>query len=196
MTNPQQQNTPVDPDAFLMGGGGNWFKFDKIGARVTGVVVGKELKHKNKFGTQIPDYYDDGKPKMAYVVTLETALRDPEKDGDDGTRKVEFSPHLKGLVSRELKSVGLTGPEFGGRLDITYVADVPGKGKMDKKDFKVVYTRAADVALSAPEVSAPATASTPSTAAAPAAGQTGEQTPELAAALAALAALQAQQAQQ
>ena len=77
-------------DQALAGGGAPTFftKDSPVGATVTGTVVAAELRQVTDYATQKPKTWDDGRPQMQVIVTLNTNERDPANPDDDGQRRV------------------------------------------------------------------------------------------------------------
>lgn len=77
-------------DQALAGGGAPSFftKDTPVGASVTGTIVAAELRQVTDYTTQKPKTWDDGRPQMQVVVTLDTTERDPANPDDNGQRRV------------------------------------------------------------------------------------------------------------
>lgn len=74
-----------------LAGGGAPSAFNKdspIGASVTGTIVNAEIRQITDYVTQKPKTWDDGRPQMNVVITLQTDQRDPDVADDDGQRRV------------------------------------------------------------------------------------------------------------
>lgn len=159
MTNPNQPLT--DPDALLMGGGVPAAKFPTVGTTYSGLVVNKEAVQKINYKTKEKEFYDDGAPKMEFVVTLETDLRDPERSGDNGHRKIYCSPELKRTIASKVREAGMKTLEIGTWMQVRFVREEPNRsgGGANKKIYEVELRTPADTALdSTPPAPAPATA--------------------------------------
>ena len=64
-------------------------KFQNPGDTVTGPIVEiGEPRQATKFGTNDPDTWPSGDPKMQVAITLQTNERDPQSPDDDGKRRV------------------------------------------------------------------------------------------------------------
>ncbi len=66
--------------------GGHTAKFEDIGDGVEGVVLFADEVPQTDIETGKPVLWDDGKPRMQWVVDVQTANRDD--DDDDGIRRV------------------------------------------------------------------------------------------------------------
>ncbi|ALF01433.1 hypothetical protein SEA_LILPHARAOH_55 [Mycobacterium phage LilPharaoh] len=166
---------------FLGGGGVPSGKFVNHGDVVGGVIaVEPEQRQQTDYKTGDPLFWKDGSPRMQLVVTLQTDLRDPEIDDDDGKRRLFVKGEMKKAVQKAVIAAGARGLDVGGELHVTYVGDGEKKGNLDPpKLYSAVYKPPA----------APAVAP----AAAPAQGQAAVPeglSPEALAALASLAAKQ------
>lgn len=195
MTQPTQ--AAPNADDFLSGGGAPSVSFKNIGDVLEGTVVAKDVVHKTKFGTTEKEYYKDGNPIWQLVVTLQTNLRDPDRDGDDGKRRIFAPPQMKVEISKAVKAAGLKTLPLGTHLRIRFEREVPNSGSgggSPKKEYSVVVTSPADVALDA--ATPPATVATATTSAAPAVNTAAPSTvPNLADASPELLALLSQMAQ-
>ncbi|HUW03034.1 MAG TPA: hypothetical protein VMW08_11820 [Acidimicrobiales bacterium] len=116
-----------------------------IGDSVTGIVVSADRAQQTDFDTGAPMEWDNGDPRMESVVIIDTDLRDPEVENDDGKRSL----HLRGGNYDVEKGEGLAGEKAlleainktGVRCDtgvkitakITGLAKVTGRGKNPAK---------------------------------------------------------------
>lgn len=99
---------------------GAWIKWDDLGQGtiVTGSVISTKTRQANEFQSTEPAFWKDGSPKMEYVITLATELRDPEDPQDDGTRSLSINlwSGQKSALIAALKAAGArdikTGDEF------------------------------------------------------------------------------------
>lgn len=88
-----QQPTPQDSGSLddLVAGRGAKSFFDansQPGASVSGVIDLIEKTQYRDYNTRQPGYWNDGKPMEQIHVILQTQLRDPSVDDDDGRRSV------------------------------------------------------------------------------------------------------------
>lgn len=143
----------MDPNDFLMGGGGvPSFSFGPLGAApgasVTGTILNLQTSQQTDFKTRAPLSWPNGDPKMQLEVTLQTTLRDPSTEDDDGQRRVFIKG--KGLTdaTREaVLKVGAKGLELGGTLTVTYSHDTkPAGGGNPYREYTVDYKRPNDSA--------------------------------------------------
>lgn len=77
-------------DDLLSGSGAKaFFNADsQIGASVTGVVDLVETVQAHDFQSKQPAFWNDGRPQMQIHIVLQTTLRDPSVDDDDGRRSL------------------------------------------------------------------------------------------------------------
>jgi hypothetical protein len=195
----------MTPEQFLSGGGAPAAKFETPGTRIGGRIVNDpEVRQQTDFQTREPLTWPSGDPKMQLIVDVQTGLRDPDIDDDDGVRRLYIKgKNLTNAVRDALRVVGAKNIERDGDLYVTYTKDgVPAaRGISAPKEYTAEYTKPAATTTGAflgtgqATQTAPQPVATPAAAPAPAAN--GGLTPEAQAALANLnpAALQALLAQ-
>ncbi|MEU7293361.1 hypothetical protein AB0A76_09175 [Streptomyces exfoliatus] len=203
MTTPQQYQAP-NADDFLMGGGGApTAKFPVPGTTVSGRITQKPtVEQQRDIKTGDAKFWGDGNPMMQLVVTVQTDLRDPSIDEDDGRRRLFVKGVMKNAVADAVRVAGARGLEVGGTLAVTYTHDGVAKerGMSPPKQYTATYTAAAQAALHTPDPGTTATQqyTPPLAAPAPAAPPVGLSPQQYAAAQqnpATQALLQQQQAQ-
>lgn len=153
--------TQVDPNEWLMSGGARSAKFETIGTVVKGVIVAApELRQQTDFTTGALKFWDDGKPMMQLVVTVDTGEKDPLEDDDDGLRSFYIKANLQVAVKDAIRKAGAKGLEVGGKLAVKYTGDgvAKTKGMSPPKQFSAQYTPAvaAEDFFSDPAPAAPA----------------------------------------
>lgn len=167
MTTPQQHQTP-NADDFLMGGGGApTAKFPLPGTVVSGRITQKPtVEQQRDIKTGDAKFWSDGNPMMQLVVTIQTDLRDPSIDEDDGRRRLFVKGVMKNAVADAVRVAGARGLEVGGTLAVTYTHDGVAKerGMSPPKQYTATYTAAAQAALHTPD---PGTTAAPQQYAAP-----------------------------
>ena len=118
-------------EQFLMGGGIKSAKFENVNDQIVGTIHEQpEVRQQTDLDSGKPKYWDDGRPMMQLVVTLQTDLREDAED--DGLRRI----YVKGKsltegVREAVRKAGAKGLEVGGRLRVVYVAD----GEVKKRGF-------------------------------------------------------------
>lgn len=88
---PQRQPAQLSSLGDLLAGNGAkaYFGADsQPGDSVTGVIEKIETTQVNDFQTKQPAYWNDGRPKEQIHVIIQTQLRDPSVDDDDGRRSL------------------------------------------------------------------------------------------------------------
>lgn len=119
----------MDPNDFLLGGGGKSAKFENIGDQVTGVICSKpELRQQTDIKDGKPQVWDNGDPKMQLVVQLQTEQR--LDDEDDGIRNLYVSGGFKRMslqraIAEAIRAAGAKGLEVGGRLSVAFTGEEP-----------------------------------------------------------------------
>jgi hypothetical protein len=79
-----------DVDKVAGGGGGPIWGGASVGEgdEITGVIIDVIASQQTDMETKMPKFYPDGNPMMQLVFTLQTSLRDPNVEDDDGTRRI------------------------------------------------------------------------------------------------------------
>lgn len=163
--------------------GGKGAKFPTPGTTITGTIARAPFEQQTtKFGTNEPDYWPNGVPKMQIVVPLENTNVPPEDGNDDGDRTLYVSSNaMKQAIASAIQAAGQTDVAVGGRLTVTYTQDDPASKNPanPKKLYSAEYTAPpsglAQAAPAAASQGAPATPQAapvpqPQAAPAPAAG--------------------------
>ncbi|GGY29875.1 hypothetical protein GCM10010363_07950 [Streptomyces omiyaensis] len=154
MTTPQQYQAP-DADDFLMGGGGApTAKFPMPGTTVSGRITQKPtVEQQRDIKTGDSKFWSDGNPMMQLVVTVQTDLRDPTIDEDDGRRRLFVKGVMKNAIADAVRMAGARGLEVGGTIAVTYTHDGVAKerGMSPPKQYTATYTPAAQAALHTPD---------------------------------------------
>lgn len=100
-------------------------KFDTIGAAVTGVVTaGPRERQQTKYGTQEPDFWPNGDPKMQILVDLRTDQRVDANDDGERTLYVA-SKNMKRAIGEALRASGAGDILPGGTLTVSYIGNDP-----------------------------------------------------------------------
>lgn len=130
-----------DANELLMSGGIKAAKFETLGATVVGTIVEPpKAQQMTKYGTNEPDFWPSGDPKMQIVVTIQTDLRDDEKD--DGKRRLYITPRMMPPVRDAVRRAGAPGLEVGGRITVKWVSGT-GQGQGNPKVYAAEYSRPA-----------------------------------------------------
>jgi hypothetical protein len=119
-------------------GGGKAAKFPTIGTTVSGTITAihpPEPQRDLDTGQEKPG-------KMQVRIELQTALRDPEIEFDDGSRTLYIRGWMTGAIGDALRKAGVKEPAIGGGLSVTYTGDGPPTrpGLSGPKKFSATYT--------------------------------------------------------
>lgn len=100
-------------------------KFDVVGATITGTVKSAPReRQQTKFGSQDPDFWPNGDPKMQILVDLQTDQRADQND--DGTRTLYVaSSNMKRAISEAIRTAGAADLQPGGVLTVQYIGNDP-----------------------------------------------------------------------
>lgn len=162
-TPPQTPNA----DAFLMGGGGApSASFPTPGTKIGGTITETPTVQQQRDPADgKPKFWDDGNPMMQLVVTIQTGLRDPSIEDDDGRRRLFVKGQMKNAVSDAVRAAGAPGLQVGGTLDVAYTHDGEAKrGLNAPKQYKARYTPAATNLLNSGAMADPWATSAPAAA--------------------------------
>lgn len=127
---PQQQPQAQAPakleslDELLSGSGAkSFFNADsQPGSSVTGTLELIETSQMRDFQTRQPAYWNDGKPQMQIHLVIQTTLRDPSVDDDDGRRSLwvkGWGVQLKAFRDA-CRQAGIQKPVRGDTVTATY----------------------------------------------------------------------------
>lgn len=130
-----------DPDDLLMGGGVPSCTFPEIGTTWKGQVLAKETQQQRDFQTGAPKFYDDGAPMQQVAITLQTDVRDPNIENDDGQRKLYVKSAMLAAVRDAVRAAGAKTVEIGGTLAVQYTGDGVAKtrGQNPPKEYRAQY---------------------------------------------------------
>lgn len=105
--------------------GGKGLKFPTPGTSYTGRVTSEPVEQQQtKFGTDIPDTWPNGDPKMQILVNLDTDLR--EDADDDGARTLYVASNkMKQAIFAAITAAGVDDIRVGGTLTVTYTGNDP-----------------------------------------------------------------------
>lgn len=128
----------MDAESFLMGSGGAPSAFNKndgVGTERGGVVkswtMQQQLHPKSNSPESLkPKFWNDGNPMMQLVVTVETTLRDPAIEDDDGTRRFFVKGDMQKALAAELNRQGLKFIERESFLSFKRTSKDPDQGVM------------------------------------------------------------------
>jgi hypothetical protein len=112
-----------DVNDFLMGSGGRSASFKNEKDMVWGDVVHSEVRQQTDFDSGELLFWNDGKPRLQLVISLQTEEQDDEED--DGVRKVYAKGNMLKAIRAAIAKAGARGIENGGKLAVQYVGDGP-----------------------------------------------------------------------
>jgi hypothetical protein len=134
-----------DANALLQGGGSPIIKFARIGDSVTGLLLDAEVTDQTEPSGKVVVDEKSGKPKKQIIYTLQTDLRDPSIEDDDGVRRVFAKWAIRQAIEEELARQGLekVGLQANGKLTLTHNATKKSGtvGFSDMKLFEAKYER-------------------------------------------------------
>lgn len=100
-------------------------KFETVGAEIIGTITSTPTeRQQTKFGTQEPDFWPNGDPKMQIVVNLQTALREDPNDTGERTLYVA-SKHMKRAIGEAIRAANVSDVAKGGVLTVKYIGNDP-----------------------------------------------------------------------
>lgn len=117
------------------GGSAKPISFHNIGDTVEGEIVAIRTKQLPKFGTDVPEVWPSGEPKMTPIVTVQTEVY--EDDEDDGRRDVYLRNNAFTAFGQALREAYKTRPTdeqvIGSVLKIRFhKTEKSGKGQPRK----------------------------------------------------------------
>jgi len=138
---------PSDDDVLLGGGGPPTFRFETLNDGVLGTILHYKVEQATDIDGNLQTW-DDGRPRMQAVVTLQTELRDRAIDDDDGQRRVFVKGRMLQGLQRALRDAGLTRAKdcIGGMLRIVWTGEgkAPRRGYSRPKLYDVQFQPAAE----------------------------------------------------
>ncbi|MFI8593757.1 hypothetical protein ACIGCK_04915 [Microbacterium sp. NPDC078428] len=148
-------------------------KFDTVGASVTGTVKSAPReRQQTKYGTQEPDFWPNGDPKMQILVDLQTDQRVDATDDGERTLYVA-SKNMKRAIGEAIRAAGAADILPGGVLTVTYIGNDPASknpanpAKLYQAKYTAPTSAFAQPAAAAQTPAAPVPQSAPQPVAAP-----------------------------
>jgi hypothetical protein len=125
----------------FMNVGGRSAQFPAVGTSVTGVVLSEPDKQPDKDMDGQPRTFPSGDPMWVYLVQLQTDLRDPNDDTDDGVRTLWLKYLSQKAVVDAVRKARAPGLRVGGVLTVTYTHDIPPakRGQQPSKAYAAIY---------------------------------------------------------
>lgn len=155
-------------DLLTASGKGKTTKFKTVGDSYTGKVVSVDIRQDKDDKTGEPEFWPDGNPKLRAVIGLQTDLRDPEIEGDDGIRYdyvKMWNPQKKAFLAATQAAGG--SPKPGDTYSTKFIGEEPPKNPMHSPtklfEFHFVKANPLDAALGGgfPQAAAPAAQAAP-----------------------------------
>jgi len=101
-------------------------KYTQPGTTVGGKVVRKpEVRDLTDWKTGEVKRFGNGEPMKQYVITVQTDLRDPEVEDDDGLRRIFVKGWNKKTLKKAVADSGAPTVVVGGELYDTFVSQDP-----------------------------------------------------------------------
>jgi hypothetical protein len=113
---------------FLMSGGAPVAKFENVGDTWSGRIVKVDPPTQQTDLKGEPKFYNDGKPMMQVVITLQTDRNDPEIADDDGQRRLYVKGWMQTAIREAVKKAGCSSVEEGATLAVQYTGDGKSQG--------------------------------------------------------------------
>jgi len=130
-------------ESFLAGGGPASVKFPNIGDAVEGTIKTEPtVEQQRDIETGELLTWQDGNPRQQLVVTLQTDLRDPDDEDDDGVRRLFVKGNMRKALQEAVIKANRKQLDIGGKLAVAYIGDGEKKNKAFNapKLYKAVYT--------------------------------------------------------
>lgn len=125
-----------------VGSGAPALKFADLGTKYEGRIIAAEERQATSFDDGKPEFYDDGKPVMEWVITLDI-------DGEE--HRLFAKGQMKQAIREAVRAAGTTQLLLGGTLAVKWESTEPAKNPRHnpKKVYKARYTAPAPTGLSA-----------------------------------------------
>jgi hypothetical protein len=134
---------------FSGSGGGAYAKFPNVGDTIVGTIVTVHPPEpQTDFETQAPI-----EGKFQVRIDLQTELRDPDMDNDDGMRTVYVKGWMTGAIADALHAANAKDPQPGAKLTITRTGNAPPRrpGIQGAYQYSAVYEPAGSFFASGPQ---------------------------------------------
>lgn len=134
--------------ADLLKSSGTYIKWDDRGQgnTITGSIVSIADRQSRKFQSDELDHWDDGSPKMQWIITIATDERHDDNPDDDGTRVIvvnQWSAQKKAMAAA-MRDFGQE-PEAGDLFSATWVSGVGKAG--DPRLFEYSFKKATPASM-------------------------------------------------
>ena len=132
-------NIPSTAD--LLAGGAPAAKFPTIGTTVKGTVLKAEVTQQTDFDSGEPKFWDDGKPMLQIVLTIQTDERDPDIVNDEGERRIFVKGQMLQALRSALRAVGARDITPGDTIAVQYTGDGEAKRGMNPPKLYAVQVK-------------------------------------------------------
>lgn len=141
----------MDADDLLMNAarsGAPAAKFPSVGYVLDGIVTQRPRKAEQRDVDGKVKTFEDGTVRMQVLIEVQTSLRDPDVNDDDGLRTIWCKWEIQKAVSQALLDAGVKRVEIGGRLQVGRSQDEPPakRGYQPTQKFVAKYTPPATAA--------------------------------------------------
>lgn len=146
-----------DANDILFGSSAPSAKFDQPGTTVGGIIASPpRAKQEQEWNQQTrrsdgpPKFFPSGDPIMTVLVDVQTNLRDPSMQSDDGIRTIYVQgKRMKDAVRDAVRQAGAARLEAGAELWVTFThyGPAPSAGASEPKEWAVRYVPAASAAV-------------------------------------------------
>lgn len=127
------------------GGGAKPVSWGEVGETIEGEILAIRSKQLPKFGTEVPETWEDGSPKFTPIVTVQIEDFDEDSEDDDGKRDIYLRSNAYTAFGKALREAFKSKPEdnelIGCTLKIQFhKTEKSGKGQ-PRKLFRARITR-------------------------------------------------------
>jgi hypothetical protein len=115
--------------------------FPNIGDTYEGRILELRMVQQRDFVSKKPKFWDNGDPMMQAAITLQTDIRDPEVQNDDGRRVLYAKNNMRDAIRDAVTEAGYDGSWVGGTLKVRYERDgVSDQGLNPPKLYRAKFT--------------------------------------------------------
>jgi hypothetical protein len=147
----------TDANDVLFGSNSPSAKFDQPGTTVGGIITSTPRSKQEQEWNQAtqrsdgpPKFFPSGDPIMAVLIDVQTQLRDPSIQNDDGIRTIYIQgKRLKDAVRDAVRQAGAQRLEVGAEIYVTFtgLGPAPSAGANQPKEWAVRYVPGAQAAV-------------------------------------------------
>lgn len=121
--------------------GSKGIAWESIGQIVTGTILEHPVsRQQTDMATKKPKFFKSGDPMMQVLIKLQTDLRDPENQDDDGVRTLYAKNLLLKAIGKAMVEAGVKKIEPGGFLKCKFTEKIPSGQPQPYKQFVAQYT--------------------------------------------------------